>query len=413
MSMSRFRAAGARRSIPRGMSRDFFIAIWRRACLIAHGLDPRARGAYRHVMTPAEYEAAGLYDPSHPKAAERLELLEWCAAQGYSLQDMQFAKSRGLLLFIASVAVGRIGPFLSQAQLAERLGVDPSVLEAFRVAFALPPVAPEAPWCNEKEALMFESVAGGVELFGETGMLRLSRVLGSSVSRVAEAMASSNSERLRRMAEDGATELEIAKANLAAIETADAPAKIMTGLLGIHLQLAATRLRERRVEISADVVHLCVGFVDLVGSTTMSRGLSARDLADTVDRFEEISHRVAVNRRGRVVKFIGDEVMFVTSGADSACDIALALIEAFADDRTLTPRGGLAYGPMIDRCGDYYGPVVNLAARLGELAVPREVLVTSELAARIESPALRCEPAGRRTLRGFDEPVAILSVARS
>jgi adenylate cyclase len=215
------------------------------------------------------------------------------------------------------------------------------------------------------------------------------------------------------MVEAGATELEVAKANLAAIQTAGAPAKIMTGLLGIHLQLAATRLRQRRADISAETVHGCVGFVDLVGSTTMSRRLSMRELAATVDRFEEVSHQVATNRGGRVVKFIGDEVMFVTSDADSACDIALALVEAFDDDTKLTPRGGIAFGAMLDRCGDYYGPVVNLAARLGELAVPREVLVTSELAQKIESKDLACEPAGRRALRGFDEPVSILSVRRA
>jgi adenylate cyclase len=160
-------------------------------------------------------------------------------------------------------------------------------------------------------------------------------------------------------------------------------------------------------------VHGCVGFVDLVGSTTMSRGLSARELSDTVDRFEEVSHRIAVNGNGRVVKFIGDEVMFVTSNADDACDIALGLVEAFEGDPTITPRGGLAEGEMLDRCGDYYGPVVNLAARLGELAVPREILVTAEVAASIRKPTLRCEPAGRRALRGFDAPISLLSVSRA
>jgi adenylate cyclase len=376
-------------------------------------LDAKPPDTYRPAVTAAEYEAAGLYDPSAPNAAERLELLEWCEEQGYSLVQLKLAHSIGQLPFIASIAAGRSGPYLTQQQLADHLGVSLEEIESFRVAFALPPVRPDAPWCNEREAKMFEAVSGGVELFGHTGMERLSRVLGSSVSRIAEAMASTNSERLRRMVEAGATELDLAKANLAAIQTADAPARIVTGLLGIHLQLAASRLRERRADLSAETVHGCVGFVDLVGSTTMSRGLSMRELGETVDRFEEVSHQVATNRRGRVVKFIGDEVMFVTGDADSACDIALALVEAFDGDANLTPRGGIAFGAMLDRCGDYYGPVVNLAARLGELAVPREVLVTSELGQKIQSKELACEPAGRRALRGFDEPVSILSVRRA
>ncbi len=364
-------------------------------------------------MTPEQYQAAGLYDPAAPNAAERLELLAWCEERGLTLEQMQAANERGQLLFVASVLALRPGPYLTQQQLADRLAVPAELIEEFRVAFALPPVEPGDPWCNEAEAEMFQAVAGGVGLFGEAGMQRLSRVLGTSVSRVAEAMASINVERLRNIAGSGATELEIAKANLAAIQNAGAPAKIMTGLLSIHLQLAAGRLREGRQSLHEETVRCCVGFVDLAGSTTLSRSMSARELAGMVDRFEEIAHRIATNRRGRVVKFIGDEVMFVTTSADRACEIALELVEAFADDPNMRPRAGMAAGPVLDRCGDYYGPTVNLAARLGEIAVPREVLVTTDLASQITSPGIRCEPAGRRSLRGFDEPVSLMTVARA
>jgi adenylate cyclase len=211
----------------------------------------------------------------------------------------------------------------------------------------------------------------------------------------------------------GASELELAKANLQAIETASAPGLIMQGLLPMHLQLAAERLRTRRSRFEQATVRGCVGFVDIVGSTTLSRRLDATELAAVVDRFEEVAFEVATNLRGRVVKFIGDEVMFVTGDADSACDIALTLIERFAGDPNVTPRGGLAEGQLLDRGGDYYGPIVNLAARLAEIAVPREVLATAELAGNAASERLRWEPAGRRLLRGFDEPVTLLSVNRT
>jgi class 3 adenylate cyclase len=132
-----------------------------------------------------------------------------------------------------------------------------------------------------------------------------------------------------------------------------------------------------------------------------------------VDRFEETAHEVATARDGRVVKLIGDEVMFVTLEARAACDIALTLVEHFCCDRSITPRGGLATGDILVRGGDYYGPVVNLAARLAELAVPKELLATAEVAAEAGASGLRFGPAGKRLLKGFDEPVAVLAVERT
>ena len=113
------------------------------------------------------------------------------------------------------------------------------------------------------------------------------------------------------------------------------------------------------------------------------------------------------------MKLIGDEVMFVTLDATAACDIALALFEEFAGDPAVRPRGALATGDLIVRGGDYYGPTVNLASRLAELAVPAELLVAPAVAAEARSAGLRFEPAGKRMLKGFDEPIALLTVERA
>jgi adenylate cyclase len=157
---------------------------------------------------------------------------------------------------------------------------------------------------------------------------------------------------------------------------------------------------------------MTIGFLDLVGFTTLARRVDARELAAVIDRFEETAHDVTTAGDGRVVKFIGDEVMFVTRAAGAACDIALTLVERFAGDASVTPRGALAAGDVLVRGGDYYGPVVNLAARAASLAVPSEILVTDAVVAAAP-PALRFEPAGRRALRGFDEPVRLSTVERA
>src|SRR6185369_5504341 len=108
---------------------------------------------------------------------------------------------------------------------------------------------------------------------------------------------------------------------------------------------------------------------------------------------------VVTSRGCRLVKLIGDEVMFVTLDAAAACDAALALLDEFAAHATVTPRGALAAGDLLVRGGDYYGPIVNLASRVAELAVPRELLVTAAVADEVRSDVLRFEPAGKRMLK--------------
>jgi adenylate cyclase len=98
-----------------------------------------------------------------------------------------------------------------------------------------------------------------------------------------------------------------------------------------------------------------------------------------VRRFEEISHDIVTASRGRVVKMIGDEVMFVVDGVADAARIGLGLADAYADDDLLSDvRVGLAYGPVLLRDGDYFGPTVNLAHRIVNIGNPGTVLMSDE-----------------------------------
>jgi adenylate cyclase len=117
----------------------------------------------------------------------------------------------------------------------------------------------------------------------------------------------------------------------------------------------------------------------MVGFTMLSQQLSEEELAALVSRFEDVAHDTVTARGGRVVKMIGDEVMFVTDTATDAARIALALAEAYADDELLSDvRVALAVGPVLVQDGDFYGPVVNLASRAADIAAPGSVLVSDE-----------------------------------
>jgi adenylate cyclase len=119
--------------------------------------------------------------------------------------------------------------------------------------------------------------------------------------------------------------------------------------------------------------------------------------------FEARANEIVGDHDGRVIKLIGDEVMFSAVHPDAACTIALALTAAApAGTRA---RGGVAFGNVISSGGDLYGPIVNLASRIADIAVPGEVLVNDAIA--LDVVGLAFEPAGRRSLKGFNDPVRV------
>ena len=100
--------------------------------------------------------------------------------------------------------------------------------------------------------------------------------------------------------------------------------------------------------------------------------------------------------------------MFTSIDPSAACRLAIEFRNT-VDTTTGRPRGGVAYGEVITRHGDYYGPIVNLASRLTDEAIPGEILVPEAL--RDVASDLAFEPAGRRELKGFDEPIAVFSLS--
>jgi adenylate cyclase len=129
---------------------------------------------------------------------------------------------------------------------------------------------------------------------------------------------------------------------------------------------------------------LAVGFADMVGFTLLAQHLSDPELAAVVLRFEELSHDIVTALGGRVVKMIGDEVMFVVESVAAAARIGLDLADAYADDELLSDvRVGLALGPVLLREGDYFGTTVNLAHRIVNIGNPGTVLISDEFQAAL------------------------------
>jgi adenylate cyclase len=171
-----------------------------------------------------------------------------------------------------------------------------------------------------------------------------------------------------------------------------------------HLSAAISRMitDAEPIEDQPGVMR-SVGFADLVSFTQLVRRLSERELARMVQRFEALASDVVTAHGGRVIKTVGDEVLFVAIGAAPAAAIALDLVEAMGEDDVLPDvRVGMASGRVISRLGDVFGNTVNRASRLTAVARPRTVLVDDAIAASLASTSgFEMSVLRRRTLRGI------------
>jgi adenylate cyclase len=132
-----------------------------------------------------------------------------------------------------------------------------------------------------------------------------------------------------------------------------------------------------------------------------------------LSRFESVAWATAVQAGGRVVKMIGDEVLFSAPSADAACRIAAEGCRSAEHDLVLwSARGAAGYGQVTPREGDYFGPLINLVARLIKLARPGTVVTTEGTAASLARDRWKIEELDPQVVRGLEAPVRIFDVSR-
>lgn len=169
-----------------------------------------------------------------------------------------------------------------------------------------------------------------------------------------------------------------------------------------HLVAACGRIMPASTD-QPYTVTMSVGFADIVGYTSTVRHTDISELAAYLESFEENAAETVVSHRGRVVKSLGDEVLFAADSARDAAEIGIRLSGWGRDIRDLPQlRVGMAFGQVLTRLGDVYGPAVNVASRLTSLARPGTVLVDRQLAQALgEDPGYRLQPRRPTTVRGY------------
>ncbi len=142
-----------------------------------------------------------------------------------------------------------------------------------------------------------------------------------------------------------------------------------------------------------------VGLADVVGFTIRTAELGAEALADYVQGFEAQARDVVTAHGGRVVKTVGDALLFVADDAATGARVALGLVEALGPDTDAPLRVGLVWGRVLSRFGDIFGPTVALASRLCDEAGPGRVLVDEATAGCL--PGFRLDPLEVRDVAGI------------
>ena len=361
-------------------------------------------------LTADDLEAAGLYDPGAPGAADRLAMLELLVQHGATLEDLQ-GETADLGALASRLVIRPEKPTMTRRDFADRTGLPEETLQRLWLAAGFADPGADVPIVTDADAAVFQGFAAAAAVFGQDAAVQLTRVVGAAMAKVADAIVSTFVANVSpaAMAADPSG-LALVRANLESSAYMPFLAAAMDQLLRMHLVAASrsTSVADRGYETQ----RLVVGFVDLVGSTALAQHLNTAELGAALSEFETRAADIVVGAGGRVVKLIGDEVMFATPDVDAACASALDLVEAFRAHPVLPPvKVGLACGGVLLRDGDCFGPVVNLAARAVNEAEPSEVLVDAVIEASLPA-RYRVDEMVQRTLKGFDSAVALGRLTR-
>lgn len=305
---------------------------------------------------------------------------------------------------IESLFVGS-SPRYTRVQVARLAGVPQDLAARIWRALGFATLADDAVAFTDADVAALERVRTMTEsgLLDDPTVIRLARALGQTTARLAqwqaEIMIGTVLDPSERPTDaDLATILETSRLLLPDFE------RVLVHVWRAQLAAAGTRLlaiTDLTDEVVPSRLTLAVGFADLVSFTQVSRQLSERALADLVEGFESRASDVVAAHGGRLVKTLGDEVLFTAADPRAAAAIALEFVEVIRR-YGLEVRIGLAYGPVLPVMGDVFGTTVNLAARLTAIARPGTILIDDKLAEAVEgTPGMEVGRLRRRPARGL------------
>jgi len=328
----------------------------------------------KNSLGPKVFKGAEAQPPPRYVDERTLKYLRQLGATEKELNDPAFEPS----VLATRLAVFPVRDTLTVGQLAEAVDMSAAEVEAIRVALGHRIVDGEALVAGPPDVDLFKGFKLAADLFGAGAITDLVRVIGVSTARIADALVSSFLVNVARQyigTDD--EDFEMAKANALSAELLPLLLDVIDSSMRRHIVAAGRGNEQGAPTGDFEVQRLAIGFVDLVGSTRLTQNLSVEQAGRMFHRFDEVTTWCVASRGGRVLKLIGDEVMFVAPDLDCAIDIAMA-IQADLEAEEVMPRAraGIVCDEVTLRDGDVYGSAVNLAARLVGAAEIDTVLVS-------------------------------------
>jgi class 3 adenylate cyclase len=345
-------------------------------------------------------EAAGIANPR-----ERAALIEYLDGLGFTVEEMVEAERRGRLFGLAGDVLSWSGrPTHTVQTAAEELGLSAEDVAHAWALLGLTVAGADVPALSQADVDGLATWVALKAVVGEDGAFGLLRVLGAAMARLAEAestMIRAGSPNIQMTHTND--ELTTAQAYRGVAEFVPRLGALIDIVHRHHLASARTYFEGVIRDTSASVV--CgIGFADLSSFTALTQTLTPAELSYLLTEFGATVADVVHADGGRVVKFIGDAVMWVSSRPERLVQAAIDLVDhPAAGEAGLQVRAGLAYGTVLAINGDYFGNPVNLAARLVAAALPGQILAASAL--RDELPDWPAIAHGPLALKGFEAPV--------
>jgi adenylate cyclase len=351
-------------------------------------------------MTEPDWEGEGLLNGLRGRDREaRVAILRDLHADGVPLDELRRAAEEGRLMFLPVERALGEQPRYSAHDIAEKSGIDYELLTAQWQALGLAIADPEEVLYGDRDL----EAAKRIKLFLDAGVppegvVDMARVLGQSLSRVAEA-----SRFLIGQAFIGPdpTEYDVAKQAKLARPLADLMESTLAHVYELQLVDQLRHEVADRSDLAAGRREVTVCFADIVGWTELSEEAEQERIGSVADRLGAMATDL-LRPPARVVKMIGDAAMFVSPDTGPLLDLALDLVDAAeVDDEFPQLRAGLASGQAVGRWGDWFGRPVNLASRVCSRARPGSVLVTEPVADACGGDGYRFSAAGEKRLKGI------------